>query len=491
MAKKRGKRYWRSARTCTLFISGLLILLVCWFALREDDTKVEIEEVSFSESSKELKNPGRGFFHLYSFAITDEKQDYYELIERIYKDDLDTSLTFVQISLQNYNEGEITEEGLLNIEELFSALELTEKQLIVRFVYDTEGEIERHEPESLDIITNHMEQLAGIIGDHSKQIFVMQGIFIGNWGEMNGTRYDSDRELRQLAGKMAEITDDEIYMAVRTPAQWRCITQMEYKLEGAFENHPFAGRLGLFNDGMLGNASDYGTYASEDDRMFRNYPKWSREAELEFQEELCRETPNGGEVITDNAYNDFAHALEEFRLMHVTYLNKDYDQEVLNKWAQSTVTESGCFDGMDGLTYMERHLGYRLLIDKAVMKEQDKEETAGKKKSEKALAVGIEMRNVGFAPIYKEPEVSLVFYNEEECSLLSYELTGSLHELAGGKESEKAVTLCAEVGVDELGKGTYEVYFSIVDPDSGKHIQLANEEEEGQYGYRIGTVRLE
>lgn len=491
MAKKRGKRYRRAARIRMLFIFGLLILLVWWFVLREEDTKVEIEEVSFSESSKALKNPRRGFFHLYSFTITDEKQDYYELIERTYKDDLDTSLTFVQISLQNYNEGEITKEGLSNIEELFSALELVEKQLIVRFVYDTEGEIERHEPESLDIITNHMEQLAGIVGEHSKQIFIMQGIFIGNWGEMNGTQYDSDDELRLLAGKMAEITNDDIYLAVRTPAQWRCITQMEYKLEGTLDSHPFAGRLGLFNDGLLGNASDYGTYASEDDMMFRNYPKWSREAELEFQDGLCRETPNGGEVITDNAYNDLEHALEEFRLMHITYLNKDYDQEVLNKWAQSTVTEEGCFDGMDGLTYMERHLGYRLLINKAVIKEQSKEKSDGEKKSKKTLAVDIEMKNVGFAPIYKEPEVSVVFYNGEERSLLSYELSGSLHELAGGKESEESVTLHTDVGVDELKKGTYEVYFSIVDPDSGKHIQLANEEEEEQYGYRIGAVRLE
>lgn len=480
MAEKREKRYRGVMAGCVLAIAAGLTLFACWFALREDELKIEIETSVFTESSKELQNPRRGFYSLYSFMITDEKQDYDGLIERKYKDDVDTRLTFIQICLQNYREGEITEAGLSNIAELFNALDLIDKQLIVRFVYDTEGEIERHEPENLDIIISHMEQVAGILDKHRKQIFVVQGIFIGNWGEMNGTQYGSDTELRLLADKMAEITDESVYLAVRTPSQWRCITQMEYKLEEALSGHSYAGRLGLFNDGMLGNASDYGTYASEDDMQYRYYPKWSREAELEFQEELCCVTPNGGEVIKDNPYNDFEYALEELRAMHVTYLNKDYDQEVLNKWAQDTVTEKGCFEGMDGYSYIEMHLGYRLLIEKAVIKEQ-----------KEALSVDIEMKNVGFAPIYKEPELSLIFYNEEEPRLLSYKLSGSVHELEGGRDSEKSLAVYTDIEVSELERGTYGVYFSMIDPDSGEHIQLANEEEEEQYGYRIGTVRLQ
>lgn len=490
MAEKRKKKYQRIIIGCEAVILAVLTVFACWFALNEDDIKIETETFSFTESSKELRNPRRGFFSLYRFQITDEEQDYDGLIEKKYKDDVDTRLTFIQICLQNYREGEITEAGLLNIEELFNALDLLDKQLIVRFVYDTEGEIERHEPENLDIILNHMEQIAGILDKHRKQIFVVQGIFIGNWGEMNGTQYDSDEEIRLLANKMADITEDSIYLAVRTPAQWRCITQMGDKLEEVLSAHPFAGRLGLFNDGMLGNASDYGTYAAGYDMEYHNYPKWSRAAELEFQEELCRITPNGGEVITDNVYNDFAYALEALRTMHVTYLNKDYDQEVLNKWAQAAVTEKGCFEGMDGYSYVERHLGYRLFIEKAVIKEQNKEEGYGTESSE-MLSVDIQMKNAGFAPIYEEPELSLIFYNEDEPRLLSYHVSGSVQELAGGNESEKSITLHTDVPVSELGKGTYQVYFSIVDPDSGEHIQLANEEEEEQYGYPIGTVRLQ
>ena len=152
MAEKREKRYRGVMAGCVLAIAAGLTLFACWFALREDELKIEIETSVFTESSKELQNPRRGFYSLYSFMITDEKQDYDGLIERKYKDDVDTRLTFIQICLQNYREGEITEAGLSNIAELFNALDLIDKQLIVRFVYDTEGEIERHEPENLDII---------------------------------------------------------------------------------------------------------------------------------------------------------------------------------------------------------------------------------------------------------------------------------------------------------------------------------------------------
>ena len=43
----------------------------------------------------------------------------------------------------------------------------------------------------------------------------------------------------------------------------------------------------------------------------------------------------------------------------------------------------------------------------------------------------------------------------------------------------------------ELQREEYEVYFYMEDPDTGKEIQLANEEEEEEYGYHIGTISLQ
>ena len=132
--------------------------------------------------------------------------------------------------------------------------------------------------------------------------------------------------------------------------------------------HILAGRLSLFNDGILGSDSDYGTYLTEDFVGMDEYGRWRRAEELDFQRELCRTVPNGGEVINENVLNDFENSVKELAAMHVTYLNTDYDEKVLKKWKETRVAEKGCFDGMDGYTYMERHLGYRLLIHDTCLK---------------------------------------------------------------------------------------------------------------------------
>ena len=99
-----------------------------------------------------------------------------------------------------------------------------------------------------------------------------------------------------------------------------------------------AARLSLFNDGLLGNRSDYGTYKTDDSSGSDVLGRRSREEELDFQRELCRYVPNGGEVINDNPYNDFENAVKGLSERHITYLNKDYDQTVLKKWEKEKVT---------------------------------------------------------------------------------------------------------------------------------------------------------
>ena len=50
-------------------------------------------------------------------------------------------------------------------------------------------------------------------------------------------------------------------------------------------------------------------------------------------------------------------------------------------------------------------------------------------------------------------------------------------------------TAYAEVPAGELSKSDYTVYFSIEHQDTGRHILLANEQDEEEYGYRIGTIK--
>lgn len=434
---------------------------------------MEIENGVFAESSRELQNPNRGFYKLYSFQITDEKQDYTRTVPALYQQDTATKLTLVQICLKAYRQGVITEEGLANIEALFDALGALDKQLIVRFTYDTDGQNEMYEPESMDIILTHMEQLAYIFREYSGKIFSLQGLFIGNWGEMNGTRYSSEEDLRKLVGKLARVTEPSTFLAVRSPAQWRSIMHDPH-----MSGNSLKGRLGFFNDGMLGNRSDYGTYKIEentDEGMA--FPRLEREEELKFQNDLCCDVPNGGEVIHDNVYNNLDRAIKDLETMHVTYLNRAYDQAVLEKWSKAVIKEDGCFDGMDGLTYIERRLGYRLAIVDAGLRYQSREDV---------LTAEVTLKNAGFAPLYKEAVARIILYDEKNGQTLVYPVGQRLRTLAGGNQKEDTLLLSVDIPFRDISEKEYTAYFSIVDSDTGEHILLANEENEGKYGYRIG-----
>ncbi len=463
-----------------IFIAAVIVAVAAAVFLWESIfIKVETESFSFKESARRLKNPDRGFYHLYSFLVTEEQTDYEELIGTLTRDDTDTEIMLIKVCLRNYREGKITERGLENIKKLFEALETVDKRMILRFIYDDEGKGGQHEPESLEIILRHMKQLEPVLKEHREQIFVLQGLFIGNWGEMNGTRYGKAEDMRRLTEQMAGVTDETVYLAVRTPAQWRSIIQSEEPEEEILAGRQPAARLSLFNDGLLGNRSDYGTYRTEDGSGADSLGRWSLEEELDFQKDLCRYVPNGGEVINNNSYNDFENAVKGLAERHITYLNQDYDQAVLKKWEKETVTEVGCFYGMDGYTYIDRHLGYRLLITEAYLEYSQKR---------RSVSVEVSLKNVGFAPLYKKPKINLILYNENKGEVLSKEIPGDITSLTGGEDAQMCQTVYAEVPASELSKSEYTVYFSVEDSDTGERILLANEQDEEEYGYRIGTI---
>lgn len=60
----------------------------------------------------------------------------------------------------------------------------------------------------------------------------------------------------------------------------------------------------------------------------------------------------GGEAVNDNVYNDGANAQEYLRKLHVTYLNSQYDDKVLNKWKDCGIYEK-----------ISRSLGYCINIE--------------------------------------------------------------------------------------------------------------------------------
>lgn len=455
----------RAGRIMGGILSFLLLIgmaaILCQEIVRRYQWEVLPEKLYFTETAESLENPDRGFYAIYGFQIRDESVRYAEELAERMKEDTDTVLAMIQINLQEYRFGELSNAALENIEDLFRALAGTGKRWIVRFLYDWNGENAQYEPQDIEIIKGHMRQVSGILNEYKDCIFTMQGLFIGNWGEMNGTAYSDQESLGELAEQLAAVTDEDIFLSVRMPAQWRKIAETADP-----EGHGvFSRRLGLFNDGMLGNVSDYGTYSDRTREEAGDFSAWTREEELAFQEQLCGKVPNGGEVIVDNPYNDFEAALADLKTMHITYLNKNYDKAVLEKWAETIVHTDDCFDGMDGLSYIERHLGYRLLISEAEISY-----TPGRDTVELELA----FRNVGFAPLYRSCNMRIVMQKESGELLFEKELQAEeLSGLTGGNGSAERAVLSIVLPLPE-NEGAYEVYLEVTDPRSGEDIILAN-----------------
>ena len=153
---------------------------------------VSVTTESFTESSAELKNPNRGFYYIYGFRIKDESVDYTTLVKQKFANDTDTTLALIEVNLQEYRSGKISDAGLQNIKKLFDALRQEDKTYLVRFLYDWDGENQLYEPDSIDIVLNHMKQVKPVLRENADIIFSLQGLFVGNWGEMNGSEITSE-----------------------------------------------------------------------------------------------------------------------------------------------------------------------------------------------------------------------------------------------------------------------------------------------------------
>lgn len=441
--------------------------------------RVEFTPELFSQSSRQLHNPDRGFYRIRAYTIQPTPQQFEEQEDTEQEEDAEQEegtgqtddgqvLELVQINLRKFRSGELSPTGLQNVEELFRFLEGRGKRYIVRFLYDWNGNASATEPETIDVILAHMRQLSPILKNHADSIFVLQGLFVGNWGEMNGTPFTNRESLERLAAELASDTERQTFLSVRTPAHWRKTVGGE----NFDPDDPIAVRLGLYNDGILGTSGDCGTYVGKAEDRANPFVSWNREDELAFQEELCKYVPNGGEVVIDNPLNDFESALDALRTMRVTYLNWDYDRSVLDKWAASVAQEPP-YDGMDGLTYIQRHLGYRYWIESASFRYS----YLGNR-----LLLGANLKNAGFAPMYSENQLTLTLVGRGE--RLTFPLDTDLRTLAGGNQWDDTLTAQASIPLTGLRETEYQVYLQV--RAASQPLELANDQEPGEYGYYLG-----
>ena len=405
-----------------------------------------LQKSCYKETTQPLYNPGCGWYQIYSFAAG-QQVDIQELKWCICREE---TLALVLIDIGAFADQPITKEALENIETILSFFAKQEKDMILRITYDREGKGLEKEPNSLAMIVHHRKQLGDIIPKYAKHIFIIQGLFVGNWGEMHGSKFLSDEKMQQLASTLWEVSGGDIYLAVRRPVQWRTLFEKN-------QNDMLSQRTGLFNDGMFASKTDLGTYGEIKETSWKK--PWRREDELEFTGQRGRLVPFGGEAVGTTEYSDLPSAVEDMKRMHVCYLNRIHDAQVLDKWKQSRWESGDIYQGMNGYDYVERHLGYRFVVRDVNLA----------KRGSDSLQITIE--NTGFANLCEETDCQLI--------LVAADGTKTLQRIPEDARTwESGCTATIRLELNHIQPGSYQFYLQLSRTKDGRVLRFANEQSD-------------
>lgn len=353
--------------------------------------RLQFSAAELCETADELRNPFRGWYQIYTFRAEDVP-DLQELFWCLKKEE---TCALVLIDISAYRDRDLDSAALSNIQKIFGFFDEQRRDIILRVVYDREGKCAEHEPSLFSQIITHISQLKPVIQKYRDRIVFFEGMLVGNWGEMHGSRFLTENYM-QLLNSALEDAAAGIIRAVRRPVQWRMLSS-EPPAEGTM--------LALYNDAIFGSDTDLGTFASSDADSGEWEQPWLRERELEFEEQLGEFVPQCGEAVCGEEYSvlTLEAAAMRLRRMHLTCLNGVYDDRILNLWKEWTWTAPDVWQGMNGYDYIGRHLGYRFLVRSA-------EAHIGIRECELTLTA----ENVGFSGFYQEAEARLILTGESE-----------------------------------------------------------------------------
>lgn len=464
------------------FICAIVTVVIIVHLISFQRLSVTYEQSISQESNSIMQNPFRGFYKINGYMLSD-KTNKKELTKQIKQNCKANSypLVLLEINLKNYANTDISSSAQQQLDTILTQYTSAKKQIILRFLYDWDGKALQSEPSDFFRIKNHIQQLSSTINKYKNCIYIIQGAFIGNVGEMNNSNYNDIDQIRQLIETLAESTDPQIYLAVRTPAQLRGILRTRAPLSSQdSESGNLASRLGLYNDGMLGNVYDMGTY---DDTPITSGSDMdepgTREEELLYQYKLCQYVPNGGEVAIDNEYNDLENAVTDLAQMHVSYLNSEHEEDVLNKWKKSTYTGDDVFSGCTGYDYVEAHLGYRYFIQESHL---DFHSIVGDD-----ATLYLTIANSGFSSAYKKYDTTLLITNQDTGKTKRLETTIDNRRISGNDQ----VTFKISPDIRSLKKGTYTLSLEMKDSYTEDCIHFANAGSEDSDSVSVGTLTIQ
>ena len=402
---------------------------------------IGFKPAKLQESTGLIPNPSRGWYQIFYFHLP-QLPDFQEL-RWCLRDTEPVALAVIHIGA--YRDKCLDPVALDAVAKILDFFRDNQKDLILRFSYDCEGKGLLHEPALFSQLEEHVRQLTPIIRAYTKTIFVLQGLFVGSWGEMHGSKFLSAAYLKRLNALAEAAAGEYTWLAARRPCQWRVLHGPD---EGAV-------RMGLFDDGMFGSDSHLGTFGHLERNRTQWENAWRSKDELAFEERLCAKVPQGGEAVCPQPGHDLSdeEMLRRLRQMHISYLNCVYDAKLLDAWKQTRSPWSG----VSLYDYVGAHLGYRFCVRKLRVR---------KEKNVRRLELTVE--NTGFAPCYEDYTVTLELADGDQT--VQQKTDWDLRTVMAGTSHRWECS---------LPEGRGALYLSVKRKKDGRVLQFAHDDQQG------------
>lgn len=390
------------------------------------------------ESEEPLSNPGRGWYHIYTFR-PDERN--YDALQWLFLEDTET-LVLLRLDIGAFRQTPLDDAALSFVEEVLGRFCGLKKDIILRVLYDTEGKGMEREPSTLSMVQTHMRQLGAIVSDYADAILVSQGLFIGNWGEMHGSKFLGAPQLRTLEATWRKATQGKVGIALRKPVFCRIVRAAGEPVQG----------IGLYDDALFASATHLGTFGVKKKAEADWEEPWCAVDELAYLTPYVAEVPCGGEALAGEQ-PDWNETILKLRQMQISYLNSVHGEKRLAQWKEINGAAGTLYD------YIGAHLGYRFTVRKAEVKWR-------------ANRITLQIENTGFAPLYDAAELFFQLESNDGESRripIPYDMRsisgGTMAEIVTGTEQMKAA-----VSADGA-----QLFLGMMRQKDGRSIRFANE----------------
>lgn len=434
----------------------------------------DLEHVTYDISAGTFTSPERGFYYVEEFhsdgsyapvsvaSIQAQRRKGYTLL-------------MLEYFMPDFLESDISDAFLHLVRENFEAVREGGAKAIVRFSYCQSQHEQKYKWDaSEERVLAHIAQLKPLLQEYFDVIYVLQAGFVGVWGEWYYTSHfimnpvsDADYLPRKhVLDALLDALPAERQVEVRTPVFKKRIygfSLADTLTRANAHNGTIQARVGGHNDCFVASDDDYGTYVAGDDRAF-----WKADT---------RYTIMGGETCALSNYchcegsGDIPGALSELQTFHYSYLNIDYNGDVLNRWRSE-----GCFDEVN------RRLGYRLELLEAWFSPKP---AAGSK-----LRVVLRLRNSGFAAPMNRRKAYLKLRTKDGVEIAERQIGGDMR-FWGPDDGD--IFIDTTIGIPADASGEVGVYLWMPDDDRELRadplysIRLANE---GTWDAKIGANLL-